>query len=447
MSNFFLLSKNLPKKLDDDEQIKLFEEYAKNHSAQIKDKLLEHNLRLCSNFAITYCTNNDLMEMVDDVYSESVIYLSKAIDYYDVNKGFAFSTFANRAFYNHMKSWHNKMQRDALANRFDTNLFTTEYEEKEYEEDGLFSLLRDSNESTIAEDYADSQIIAELLAFIDDIDDETTKTIVKMYTGIGFEKKMSKLSISKELNMSIYNVDTIIKHFQNDCRKFLIKNHPDSYGYMSKDLAKNKRKTFASLDERNQYIVDAYLGNNTEQKNLIEISAEVGLSHRTLYATIKKFIDKYNTSDQSNVRLKGKRKYPIEVSRQIFDKYYGLNGEEILPMDKILSQLKINSENIARHYLSDYKLELIEQGVYTAEQLEQMTKERRVILRNARLKQYEYEYNSYYGLNGYEKKTPAQLGAEANCSFNTIYMHIEVYKKHLNAVKSRGEEKEQENIE
>ena len=447
MSDFFLLSKNLPKKLDDAEQIRLFEEYAKNHSAQIKDKLLEHNLRLCSNFAISYCTNNDLMEMIDDVYSESVIYLAKAIDHYDVSKGFAFSTFATRTFYNHMKSWHNKLQRDALANRFDTNLFTSEYEEKEYEEDGLFALLRDSDESTVAEDYADSQIVAELLAFIDDIEDPKTKTIIKMYTGIGFEEKMSKLSISKELNMSTYAVYTIIKNFQDDCRKFLVKNHPESYGYMSKDIIKNKKRTFSSLEERNQYIIDAYYGNGTEQKNLAEISAEVGLSHKYLHFTIQKFIDQYRTPEQTEVKPKGKRIYPVDISRQIFDKYYGLNGEKILPMNEILQQLGLKRENLARTYLYDYKQLLIEKGEYTQEQLDEMTETRRVILRDDRLKQYEYEYNSYYGLNGYEKKTPAQLGAEANCSYHTIYRHVEVYKKHLNAVNSRVEEKEQENIE
>lgn len=45
--------------------------------------------------------------------------------------------------------------------------------------------------------------------------------------------------------------------------------------------------------------------------------------------------------------------------------------------------------------------------------------------------QYEYEYNSYYGLNGYDKKTQLELAKELRIGQTTVALHIKKYKEYL----------------
>lgn len=76
-----------------EETLKLFKEYAKNHSPEIKNKITEHNLRLVVKCVNKFGRPNTSMGFLD-LIQEGNIGLMKAVDRYNPNLGYKFSTYA-----------------------------------------------------------------------------------------------------------------------------------------------------------------------------------------------------------------------------------------------------------------------------------------------------------------------------------------------------------------
>lgn len=79
------------KQLEKDEQTRLFEEYKKTKDKAIRDKLIEENLYIAEILAKKY-TNKGID--YDDIFQVASIGLIYAVDRFDVDRGYQFSSFA-----------------------------------------------------------------------------------------------------------------------------------------------------------------------------------------------------------------------------------------------------------------------------------------------------------------------------------------------------------------
>ena len=79
------------KQLDKEEQTRLFREYKKTRDRKIRDKLIEDNLYIAEILAKKY-TNKGID--YDDIFQVASIGLIYAVDRFDVDRGYQFSSFA-----------------------------------------------------------------------------------------------------------------------------------------------------------------------------------------------------------------------------------------------------------------------------------------------------------------------------------------------------------------
>lgn len=77
--------------LNAEEETELFRQYKETHSHYIKEKIMEHNLRLVVSIAKRYVNNG--LEFLD-IIQEGNLGLCKAVDKFDIDMGYKFSTYA-----------------------------------------------------------------------------------------------------------------------------------------------------------------------------------------------------------------------------------------------------------------------------------------------------------------------------------------------------------------
>jgi DNA-directed RNA polymerase specialized sigma subunit len=73
ITDFYNYKNSLPKPLDAKEQEILLYTYSKTKDENIREKIIEHNLRLCANFALEYATKYNQIKEVEDINSECII--------------------------------------------------------------------------------------------------------------------------------------------------------------------------------------------------------------------------------------------------------------------------------------------------------------------------------------------------------------------------------------
>ena len=91
--------------LSKEEEKQLFEEFEKTRAPNIREKLINHNLRLVFFQAKKFQYSN--REFFSDIIQEGTEGLIKAVDAYEVSKGYAFSTYAFRSINNSIVNFIN----------------------------------------------------------------------------------------------------------------------------------------------------------------------------------------------------------------------------------------------------------------------------------------------------------------------------------------------------
>ncbi len=82
---------NLPATLSNEEQERLLREISMGHS-ELKNYIVEHNMRLVASIASKYVSSGISL---NDLIQEGSFGLMKAVDYFDISKGYRFSTYAS----------------------------------------------------------------------------------------------------------------------------------------------------------------------------------------------------------------------------------------------------------------------------------------------------------------------------------------------------------------
>lgn len=230
-NNWYVFEEELPEVLDKCELYKLFKDYKKGN-LEARNIIIEHNIRLVLYRITTKFenTNSDKEELV----SVGFIGLIKAVDTYDLNKGYAFNTYAVRCIDNEIKMILRKDKKD-------TNLFSLNYLYNVDDSDQveLQELLEDNSNVIInlLENLEKNELYKALNDIINKFS-ERDKLIIYMAFGFNNFKMHTQEEIGKEFNVSrsyISNrINKLLKKIANELDN-------SSYIYKPKKFARSKK--------------------------------------------------------------------------------------------------------------------------------------------------------------------------------------------------------------
>lgn len=226
--NSFILSSNLPKILNQNEILLLFEDYQKgNHQA--RNIIIERNLRL-----IRYIINKYFKEVPieeEELFSIGMIGLIKSVDTFNLTKKTKFPTYASKCIYNEILMFLKKEQKHTLDISMESSTTYLKDDEElllkntikderinipeEYEAKEEYELIRDLIELL---PERDKQIIKLYFGFIDN-KPKTQPEIANMY---GVNQSLISRRITKSLEiitLELEKYDYVIK--RNSKRRYL----------------------------------------------------------------------------------------------------------------------------------------------------------------------------------------------------------------------------------
>lgn len=198
MLNNFFINEEIPRPFTQEEQMEYFKRY-KNGDLEARNLLITHNIKLVMSIVMSKYkySGYDL----EDLVSIGMIGLIKAVDTFDINKLYYFSTYAARCINNEiLMSLRNK--------RNDT---TSLYE--------TIRINNDGSKITLIDVIPDKKTNLELLhifnesrlaisKYIDKINNPRDAEIVKLVYGFGCER-MTQNEISKLFNLSQAQISRI----------------------------------------------------------------------------------------------------------------------------------------------------------------------------------------------------------------------------------------------
>ena len=124
----------------------------------------------------------------------------------------------------------------------------------------------------------------------------------------------------------------------------------------------------------------------------------------------------------------------------LFNGYFGVNGEKLHTVKQIKQQFGVSD---SAHKAKSIATKLVESGEYTQDEIEEIINSRREKSKQNYLELYSNWYNSYYGLNGYSRKSVSMLAYEFDYSISGIMAGIKRYKNYLQSLSEKEQEENQ----
>ena len=185
-NELFIESSNLPKPLTKDE-IKALVIEMQNGSAEAREKLIIHNIRLVINEAV----NKFSSYIIDkkDFVSVGIIGLIKAVDNFDLSKNIEFSSFAVKCIDNEILMFLNKNTKYLETDSIDRVIS----EDQDGSELRVIDLL--VSDENIADDYEYSEVLDILISLVEKLP-EKEQSIIKHYYGICNSKMMNQKDLA-----------------------------------------------------------------------------------------------------------------------------------------------------------------------------------------------------------------------------------------------------------
>ena len=340
----------LPKPLPNEEQERLFSLLYETKDEAIRNKLIEHNLRLCVTVAFSFYEHTKDFVSVEELFSECCKHLVRAIELYNPNMQ-AGSSFSNYAITHMEKKLIREVNEDKLRRLYLLNSVLTMSDE----DVDLFDIVGSENLDKIVSDLERKELFEDIINYIDQKVPEKWREGFKMYLGINTEKKLSNTEIASKVGITRQWAETKFKKLTEELKTYLL----------------NKAPSLAWRD-------------------------------------VKKDKDEFN--------------------EKLFNEYYGINGEKIhtgVQIDQKYGYAGIKGKVVSAAN------KFVESGKYTQEQIDEIKQSRKGKVKQKHLDSYEYWYNSYYGLNGYEKKSAARLAFEFDYTISGIMSGIKNFKDYL----------------
>lgn len=171
--------------------------------SEAKHRLIEHNMRLVAHVAKKYYGPN---EDTEDLLSIGTIGLVKAVDTYNVRKGYKLATYAARCIDNELLMYFRGKKKQAR----DISLFEPIGRDKEGNQIRLYDVL-EQDTSDIAEEMDKQNHISCLRYLVDEVLDAREKDIIVKRYGLGGENRYTQKQIAEKLNISRSYVSRIEK--------------------------------------------------------------------------------------------------------------------------------------------------------------------------------------------------------------------------------------------
>ncbi len=198
--------KNLPKPISNEELKELFIQFH-NGDISARTKIIKYNLRLvvnelCKKYWNVLYDKNDLFEI-------GVLGLIHAVDHYDINKDYYFSTYATIC-----------IDRE-IAN----TLSKTKYKSQEFEPDN--PIKRTNNENVYYYDLYEDNFIDTIdnhmmiISLLDKLN-ERDKQIIILYYGLFNNNKYTQIELGKMFNLSQKGIALIIEKNLRKMKKNII---------------------------------------------------------------------------------------------------------------------------------------------------------------------------------------------------------------------------------
>ena len=424
------MAHNFPQPLSEQEQNQLLNLYYETRDEDVRQKLLEHNLRLCVKVTMDLCSIHSLYNMIDQIFSLCYDELSSSLDKFDPNQKISFSSFA----YSNMKfQMMNFLENENFRAYpiIDSELGFTTRSGNEDSTD-VFDFLKDEDESAMPQNVASDLFVEDITNLINNAKwSEQRRNIVKMYLGVEFPRAYSKTEIANQLNVSRQRISQLLDDSLTLVQNYIAKNYPLSFP----DAKPPKALKFESVEERNLYIFESYYGlNGRAQKKFEQICKEVCLGQ----TFVKKIVYEYKVSyeQEHNTTLSHTRiapeTYYAEHKDEIFNDYYGLNGGNPLSAHELIAKYNLNMSSVVlRATLWQMTQDAIADKKYSADEIAKIKHERSLKQKNQKLDKLKYVYCSYYGLDGYISKRKSELAQEFGVGKSTIESWLAKYKKIL----------------
>lgn len=182
----------------------------------VRDKMIVDNLRLVSKVM----KDNSLYysSEYEDIFSEGVLGLIRAVDTFDISKGFKFSTYAYRCISSNIVNYLEKKKK-----KFNTLSLDLEYDF--LDNVSLVSVVRDEDVD-IEEDFIrleEYNVINKLLTRVKLSDRD--RFIVLLHFGFYNGRIYSRYELAEMFNMTHQNVSLILKKFLLQIDKLIIREY------------------------------------------------------------------------------------------------------------------------------------------------------------------------------------------------------------------------------
>jgi len=250
MEELFIDGHKLPRPLNKQEVTELLIKI-KNWDLEAREKLVHHNIRL-----VLYQVVNRFKTVQYDqqeLVGIGNLGLLKAVDTFDMDKGFEFTTYASRCIENEILMFLRKLKNDQIVSSLDAPI--------NVDMDGHEQTLEDilSNDIDIEEDYVNNDVQAIVRSIVENMEGRD-KEIVKMYFGFYQDHKFTQKEIAQKFNISQSYLSRVIKRLVKKLRLQL-----QEQGIVDLNLEKGDK----SMAKPVQSIYDYFKQYSKEEINLM----------------------------------------------------------------------------------------------------------------------------------------------------------------------------------
>lgn len=210
----------------------------KNGNVELKEKLIEHNLRLCLHVANKFRGN--YRDDMDSLISCTMIGLMKSINTYDFSKTANFSTYAITCMQNEILMMLRKMRKE---NKKVLSLEDTIYSENGKREVTLKDSLLDEKVN-LEEDYEEKELIEILHKKIGILSEKDQYLICRYYGILGYEA-CSQKQLAEELHTTQSYVSRMLREVLEKLKREMYKEYGMSYKKTNCKMRQKKKPTLS----------------------------------------------------------------------------------------------------------------------------------------------------------------------------------------------------------
>ena len=302
-NELFLENYVLPEPLKKEEMRKLIQE-ANTGSTEARDRLITHNIRLVLHQV--YSKFKRVKYDRQDLVSIGSLGLIKAVNTYDITKGYEFTTYATRCINNEILMFLRKLKRNKEVDSIDRNVIYTKNGNELKLEDILF------DNTNPFEDVERKEIQKSVRKLVDQLPNEE-KEVIMLYFGFYNNRIYTQKEIASKLKVSMSSVSNLISSIvekigeqlkdigiveERDCshirktKKVEIKKPQTIYEYFNKYTREEVDKVLSKLSEDDKALIRLKYGEDLDNPIITKLCRKDSVKfYSSLVRKMKKLLE------------------------------------------------------------------------------------------------------------------------------------------------------------